>query len=120
MNSTQQAQAMAGLLGLAGVMHFLRPEPFDAIVPAQLGNRRLITYLSGVAELGCAALLAVPATRRTGGWCTAALMIAVYPANIYSVQKYWANPKARAVAIARLPLQVPLIRVGWNIARQGT
>jgi len=118
MNTTQQAQAMAGLLGVAGVMHFLRPAPFDAIVPPQLGNRRLITYASGVAELGCAGLLAVPATRRMGGLCTAALMIAVYPANIYSVKRYWAKPKARAIAIARLPLQVPLVQTAWKIARR--
>ncbi|MCH8566255.1 hypothetical protein LTH96_11080 [Nesterenkonia sp. LB17] len=117
MNSTQRAASMAGLLGVAGVMHFLRPAPFDAIVPPQLGNRRRITYASGVAELGCAALLAVPATRRVGGVCTAALMLAVYPANIYSVRRYWHRPRARNIALARLPLQVPLVRAAWRIAR---
>lgn len=76
MNGTQRAASMAALLGVAGTMHFLRPAPFDAIVPPQLGDRRRINYASGVAELGCAALLAVPATRRVGGVCTAALMLA--------------------------------------------
>lgn len=118
MNSTARAASMAGLLGATGALHFLRPAVFDSIVPPQLGNRRLITYVSGVAELGCAALLAVPATRRVGGACTAALMIAVYPANIYSVQKYWHRPKARNIALARLPLQLPLVRSAWRIARE--
>lgn len=119
MNSTQRAASMATLLGVAGTMHFLRPAPFDAIVPPQLGNRRRITYASGVAELGCAALLAVPATRRVGGACTAALMLAVYPANLYSVKRYWHRPTVRNIALARLPLQLPLIRAGWRIARGG-
>lgn len=117
MNTNQQAAAMAGLLGVTGALHFLYPAPFDSIVPPQLGDRRRITHASGVAELSCAAALMIPATRRAGGLGTAALMLAVYPANLYSVKKYWRHPRARAVAVARLPLQVPLIRAGWNIAR---
>lgn len=110
---------MAGLLGFAGAMHFIRPKPFDSIVPPSLGNRRAWTYASGGAELGCAALLAVPATRRLGGAATAALMVAVYPANIYTVAKHWKSPKGRAIALARLPLQIPLVQMSWAIARSG-
>ncbi|MGO1192820.1 MAG: DoxX family protein [Nesterenkonia sp.] len=107
---------MAGLLGLAGTIHFLRPETFDSIVPPKLGNPRFWTYASGVAELSCAAMLAVPGTRRFGGLCTAALMVAVYPANIYTVKKVWHRPKGRAIALVRLPLQIPLVRTAWKIA----
>ncbi|NDK32526.1 hypothetical protein FH975_12225 [Nesterenkonia sp. Hz 6-5] len=113
---------MTSMLTVAGIGHFARPEVFDSIVPPQLGNRRFWTYASGAAELSCAALLAVPATRRAGGLCTAALMVAVYPANIYSVRKFWNNPTARTVALVRLPLQIPLIRTSLKIAKshQGT
>jgi len=107
---------MAGLLGFAGITHFIRPETFEAIVPPQLGNPRLWIYVSGAAEISCAAMLTAPGTRRVGGLCTAALMIAVYPANIYTVKKVWHHPKARAVALARLPLQIPLVRTAWKIA----
>ena len=110
---------MSGLLGFAGTMHFIRPQPFDSIVPPSLGNRRAWTYASGVAEIGCAALLAVPATRRLGGAATAALMVAVYPANIYTVVKHWTSPMRRAIALARLPLQIPLVQMSWAIARNG-
>lgn len=110
---------MTGILSVAGVTHFARPELFDSIVPPQLGNRRFWTYASGAAELGCAALLAAPSTRRFGGLCTTALMVAVYPANIYMVKKLWHRPKGRAIALARLPLQFPLIRMSWKIA-EGT
>ncbi|RAD55868.1 hypothetical protein DN508_37755, partial [Burkholderia multivorans] len=102
---------MSGLLGFAGTMHFIRPQPFDSIVPPSLGNRRAWAYASGVAEIGCAALLAVPATRRLGGAATAALMVAVYPANIYTVVKHWKSPMGRAIALARLPLQIPLVQM---------
>lgn len=104
-----QTGVMAGLLGAAGITHFVRPRPFDSIVPPQLGSPRFWIYASGVAEVGCAALLAVPATRRLGGMASAALMVGVFPANIYTVVKHWDDPKARGIAIARLPLQIPLV-----------
>ena len=111
-----QTLTMTGILGLSGIAHFLRPETFDSIVPPRLGNPRFWTYASGVAELGCASLLALPATRRSGGLAAAALMVAVYPANVYTVKKHWHHPRSRAIAVARLPLQVPLVRMSWNIA----
>ena len=113
----RQAATMTGILGLAGITHFLRPETFDSIVPPGLGDPRFITYASGVAELGCATLLALPSTRRLGGAAAAVLMVAVYPANIYTVKKHWHNPRGRAIALARLPLQVPLVWMSWNIAQ---
>lgn len=114
MNS--RAAALTGILSSTGVLHFVRPRTFDSIVPPALGNRRFWTYASGAAELGCAALVAVPATRRIGGLCSAALLVAVFPANIYTVKKYWNRPRGRAIALARLPLQVPLVHLAWRIA----
>ncbi|HZE32713.1 MAG TPA: hypothetical protein VE198_14915 [Actinoallomurus sp.] len=47
------------LLAGAGVTHFLRPRPYDAIVPSRLpGKPRTWTYVSGLAELGCAVAVA--------------------------------------------------------------
>jgi uncharacterized membrane protein len=113
----RRTRALTALLAVAGIGHFARPEVFDSIVPPQLGNRRFWTYASGAAELGCATMLTFPSTRRTGGLCTAALMVAVYPANIYSVKKFWNSPSGRAVTLARLPLQIPLIWASWKIAK---
>ncbi|MFB9907415.1 DoxX family protein [Allokutzneria oryzae] len=94
-----------------GVLHFVKPEPFDAIVPRQLpGAARTWTHLSGVAELGCAAAVAVPRTRRLGGLLTAGLFVGVFPANVKMALDYRRKPaKQRLVALARLPLQVPLV-----------
>ncbi|GAA4600520.1 hypothetical protein GCM10023195_00080 [Actinoallomurus liliacearum] len=41
--------------------------PYDAIIPSRLpGSPRAWTYTSGLAELACAAAIAVPRTRRAG------------------------------------------------------
>lgn len=75
------AGVLALLLGGAGVTHFLRPRGYDRIVPEALPPRTT-TLVSGLAELGIAAGLLVPATRRRAGWAAAALFLAVFPANV--------------------------------------
>ncbi|MFD3509123.1 hypothetical protein [Nocardia sp. NPDC058666] len=106
-----------------GTLHFVAPKPFDKIVPPQLpGNPRTYTYASGVAELGVATALAVPRTRRLGGWLAAALFIGVFPANIQMTVDVVGNPKApkafKAGALARLPLQIPMIVAALRVARR--
>jgi uncharacterized membrane protein len=109
---------LAVLLAGAGALHFLKPEPYDAIVPPFLPAPRAWTYASGVAELACAAAVALPKTRSKGGLAAAALFVAVFPANVYLALEPGAVP--RWLAIARLPLQVPLVLWGlqvWRSAR---
>lgn len=113
------ARALAGLLTVSGVLHFARPRPFDTIVPRALpGSPRTWTYLSGAAELGVAAALAYPGTRRLGGLAAAGLFAAVFPANVrMAVDWRHAPPLRRAVAYGRLPLQVPLVLWGLRVYR---
>lgn len=106
---------LAALLAGAGVLHFLRPEFYDALIPPFLPNPRAWTYVSGVAELACAAAVAVRRTRRWGALATAALFVAVFPANVYSAFEPGDLP--RWAAIARLPLQIPLVLWALQVAR---
>lgn len=111
---------LAVLLGGAGVTHFLRPRGYDRIVPAGLPPR-LTTLVSGVAELGIAAGLAVPATRRASGWAAAALFLAVFPANVKMAGDLLDSPRssraARIVSVLRLPLQAPLLAWAVRVGR---
>jgi uncharacterized membrane protein len=117
------ATALAGLLTVAGIAHFVAPKLFDDIVPRSLpGSQRNWTYLSGAVELAVGAAVAVPRTRRLGGLLAAGLFIAVFPANLKMAIDWADRPlPQRALAYARLPLQLPLIlwalkvrRVGWS------
>ncbi len=108
------------LFGGAGVLHFVKPEPFDGIVPDALpGKARTYTYVSGVAELTAAALLANPKTRAAGGTFAAALLAAVWPAN-FNMAWQWRDKSwpMKALAIGRLPLQVPLIQAALRLGRR--
>ncbi len=110
---------MAALLGGMGVLHFVAPKPFDSVIPAELpGRPRFYTYASGVAELATAGLLAAPTTRKLGATVAIATFIGVFPANVNMVRLWWDKPWfARVGAIARLPLQIPMITWALKIRR---
>ena len=117
--SPTAALSLAAFVGAAGVTHFVAPRFYDDIVPERLpGPARLWTYASGVAELGCAAAVAIPRTRRLGALATAGLFAAVFPANVKMARDWRDRPAGlKAVAYGRLPLQLPLIAWALKAAR---
>jgi uncharacterized membrane protein len=110
-----RSNALATLLGITGTTHFLFPRPYARIVPRQLGKPYPYVYVSGAAELACAAGLLSKHTRRSAAWATATLFVVVFPANVQMALDAQRGPSwYRAVAYARLPLQLPL--VWWAIS----
>jgi uncharacterized membrane protein len=116
---TRDVSGLAALLATSGVIHLVRPSVYEGIVPHALPHRRLLVHVSGVAELACAAGLVFPSTRRVAGWASAALLVAVFPANVQMSVDHGrraarrgdtASRAAFAGTIARLPLQWPMIR----------
>jgi len=65
---TRRVAGLVTLLGGSSIIHAVRPQAFEPLVPPVLGSARAWVYASGVVEFTCAALLAAPATRRWGGW----------------------------------------------------
>lgn len=112
---------LASLFTVSGVLHLVRPQVFEPIVPKRLPRRRELVHASGVAELACAALLAAPRTRRVGGLASAALLVAVFPANVQMALSARRSRRApawlKAGTLLRLPLQWPLIRVALRAGR---
>lgn len=113
------AYRIAALLLGVGTVHFLAPKPFDDIIPAELpGSPRFYTYVSGVAEVVIGALLLVPRTRRSAALAAAALFVAVFPGNLNIIRLWWDKPwPMRVIAIARLPLQIPMIAEALKVRR---
>jgi uncharacterized membrane protein len=112
---TASPYLLAVLLGGAGALHFTAPQAYDGLIPSFLPAPRAWIYASGVAELACAAAVAVPRTRRVGGLATAALLVAVFPGNLWMVVEPGGVP--RWAAVARLPLQIPLVLWALQVAR---
>lgn len=118
---SRDIKALAGIFAVSGVIHFVKPGPYEAIVPKPLPYKRELVYVSGVAEVACAALMLHPRTRRLGGLASAGLLAAVFPANVQMTLSTLGNKKApvwfKAGTIARLPLQAPMIRTALKAAR---
>jgi len=120
MTSPRAAHLLAGFMALAGTAHFVVPRAYEQLIPASFGSPKPWVYGSGVAELACAGALAVTATRRPAAWATAALLVGVFPGNItMAVGSAGRGGAYRAVAYARLPLQVPLVWWAVAVARGG-
>lgn len=109
---------LAGLLTVTGTSHFLAPRPYAQIVPESLPSPYGLVYASGIAELLCAAGLAIPRTRRATAWVTAALFVAVFPANVKMALDSTDRSTIYQVAVwARLPIQLPLVCWAAAVAR---
>jgi uncharacterized membrane protein len=117
--SQTAAYRIAALLLGVGTTHFVAPKPYDTIIPAELpGNPRLYTYVSGVAEVTIGALLLARRTRRSAALAAAVLFVAVFPANINMVRLWWDKPwPMRIAALARLPLQIPMVTEAFKVRR---
>lgn len=118
---SRSTTGLAAMFGVMGVLHFVKPEPFERIVPRQLPRKKELVYASGVAEIVCAAGLLHPRTRRTAGLLSAGLLAAVFPANVQMALDLnrKGSPRAKAIGFARLPLQIPLIRAALKASREG-
>ncbi|MEU6671691.1 DoxX family protein [Streptomyces sp. NPDC046727] len=112
---------LAGLLAAAGVAHFASPRQFDATIPRRLpGSPRAWTYGSGAVELALAAGIAAPRTRPLAAKAAAAFFVGVFPANVQMAVDWRDRPAPlKAAALARLPLQLPLVLWARGVARNG-
>jgi uncharacterized membrane protein len=110
--------ALALLFVLTGLWHFVHPSVYLAIMPPFLPRPLALVYLSGAGEVLGGVGLLLRSTRRLAGWGLLALLVAVFPANVYMAMIHEQLGIPGWVAWARLPLQLPLMWWVWKISRQ--
>jgi uncharacterized membrane protein len=102
----------------AGVLHFARPETYRPTVPPGFGDPSAVVLLSGVAEIAGGLALLSAGGRRLARWWLIALLVAVFPANLYMALE---PDQAGVSAIpgwllwVRLPLQPLLVWWVWRV-----
>ncbi len=111
--------AFAGFFIYAGIMHFKRAWFFEKIVPPALKKwKKEINIISGIAEIIGGVGLLIPQTRVLAAWGLIALLIAVFPANVYMYQSKGAGMKiSQKFLLIRLPLQFVLIAWAYYYTR---
>lgn len=102
----------------AGISHFVLTRFYQRAVPDYLPAHRAIVLISGVAEIAGGTGVLIPRTQRAAAWGLVAMLIAVYPANLWMAQHPERFPMIPTWALyARLPLQLPLIAWAWWYTR---
>lgn len=118
---TRDVTIMGGAFIGIGVLHLVRPGPFENIVPKVLPRRKELVYASGVVEIATGAMMLHPRTRRVGGLSAVALLAGVFPANVQMTADAVRSSRApgwyKVGTVLRLPLQAPMIRIALKAAR---
>lgn len=95
---------------IAGLNHFRNPRLYLKIIPPYLPNPKMLNYLSGLAEIILGIGICIPAISKYSAWGIVALLIAVFPANLFMFSDKKAGmglPKS--ILLLRLPLQIVLL-----------
>ena len=113
-------RALAAFFTTTGVLHFVIPRSYEAMMPPSLPRHREAVVVSGIAEIVGGAAVIAPSSRRFGRWWLLALLALVFPANVHMA----VNPEQvrgldvdripRWALWARLPLQPLMMIWAWK------
>jgi uncharacterized membrane protein len=111
---------VAAAFSVSGVIHLFDPKEFTPIVPHFLPFSTGLVYASGVAELICA--YGLWRRQRWAGFAAAALLLAVWPANLQAALTAQNSNELsnQVISWIRLPLQIPLIWWALQSGRSST
>ena len=110
---------MAAFYVFGGFNHLVNPSFYLAIMPPDLPNPEWLNVVAGLAEIVLGVFILEPRTRVLAAWGIIALLIAVFPANLYAAAE---NVSAEggsggALATVRLPFQALFILWAWWYTR---
>lgn len=122
---TASQRALAAFFTLAGVMHFVIPQSYRAIVPeyVPITPKRAVEW-SGYAEIAGGLAVIPERTRGLARWWLVCLLIAVFPANVHmavspeAIRGLDAERIPRWALWARLPLQPLMAWWVWRATRR--
>jgi len=107
-----QAIGLGLLFVFAGSGQFLQTELMVQMLPPWVPARLMLVHLTGVLEFAIALGFFIPATRRLAGWTAAAVLVLLFPANIYAALNYVAiggHAWGPVYLLLRAPLQLAIL-----------
>jgi uncharacterized membrane protein len=116
-------RALAAFFTTTGVLHFVIPRSYEAMMPPSLPAHREAVIVSGIAEIAGGAAVLPPRTRRFARWWLLGLLVAVFPANVHmalnpeQVRGLDLDRVPRWALWARLPLQPLAMAWVWRATR---
>lgn len=112
---------MAAFYVFGGFNHLMNPEFYLAIMPPALPNPEWLNVLSGLAEIVLGVYVLEPRVRVLAAWGIIALLIAVFPANMYvALENFGSEGPGTGNAVfnyVRLPFQALFVVWAWWYTR---
>jgi uncharacterized membrane protein len=114
---------MAVFYVAAGINHLLNPAFYVAIIPPELPAPEWLNVVSGLAEIVLGVFVLEPRVRPLAAWGIIALLVAVFPANVYVAAENIGVPGGAPgtgspmVNMIRLPFQALFILWAWWYTR---
>ena len=100
-----------------GIHHFVNPGFYLSIMPPSFPLHTEAVYISGFFEVVGGVCVLIPRLRKIAGWGLVALLVAVYPANIYlafnELPQKLIGTTPFIASWVRLPLQFILIGIAY-------
>ena len=102
---------MAAVYFFAGLNHLRVPALYEEMMPPYIPMPFLLVIVSGIIESSLGLALLWRPVRRWAAWGVIALLVAVFPANLYMYQMrdVLFQNMASWILLARLPVQLLLI-----------
>ena len=102
----------------AGVGHFVNQDFYLSIMPPAFPLHPAAVYISGFFEVLGGVCVLIPRLRKIAGWGLVALLVAVYPANIYMAITPEAFPDIHvALLYVRLAFQFLFFYWAFSVTR---
>jgi uncharacterized membrane protein len=107
----------------AGFNHLVNPEFYVAIIPPGLPGPEWLNVASGLAEIVLGVFLLEPRVRPFAAWGIIALLVAVFPANLYVATANIGLPGGEpgtgnaVLNWVRLPFQALFVAWAWWYTR---
>jgi uncharacterized membrane protein len=96
----------------AGVYHFINPKFYLKIMPPYLPWHLFLIYLSGIFEIVLGIMLLIPKSQKFAAWGLILLLIAVFPANIYTAMNPDKFPEISPMLLY-LRLAIQFVLIAW-------
>lgn len=105
----------------SGIAHFTGTQNLVRMLPAFVPARAEIIYITGVFELAGALGIWIPRLEQITGACLVALIIAVFPANVYAALNHMpiaGHESGIWYLLMRVPFQILLVLWVYRATRQ--
>ena len=114
---------MAALYVANGFNHLVNPDFYVAIIPPELPEPEWLNLFAGLAEIVLGVYLLEPRVRALAAWGIIALLVAVFPANLYVALENVGVPGGQpgtgnaVLNWLRLPFQALFVAWAWWYTR---